>query len=100
MKKIGLYLSLVFLLLSFSNVDERTITGTVTSASDGGALPGVNVLLKGTKNGTVTDEHGKYSLTVTSSGGTLVFAFIGMVSQEIKIGSSDIVNVIMTEDVK
>jgi Ca-activated chloride channel homolog len=100
MKKNILCLCLIFLLFSFNRVQERTITGTVTTTSDGSTLPGVNVVLKGTTIGTVTDENGKYSLSVPSKGGTLVFNFVGFISQEIKISSSDIVNVSMKEDVK
>jgi hypothetical protein len=57
---------------------ERTVTGTVTSSEDGSSLPGVNVLLKGTTNGSVTDSDGKFSLSVPSSGGILTFSFIGI----------------------
>jgi TonB-dependent starch-binding outer membrane protein SusC len=73
-----------FLLVLFSFVfalsalaQERTISGKVTSADDGGGLPGVNVLLKGTSNGTVTDAEGNYKLAVPAAGGTLQFSFIG-----------------------
>lgn len=100
MKKIGLYLSVIFVLLSFDNVQERTITGTVTSAEDSSALPGVNVLLKGTRQGTVTDGDGKYQIKVPSSGGVLVFSFIGLRSEEVKIGISSVVDVKMSISVQ
>lgn len=79
---------------------ERTISGKVTSAEDGGALPGVNVVLKGTSNGTVTDAEGNYKLSVPSAGGTLVFSFIGYGSQEVEIGERSVVDAGLTSDIK
>ena len=52
------------------------ITGTVTSADDGSALPGVSIVEKGTTNGTVTDANGQYSVSATT-GTTLDFSFFG-----------------------
>jgi outer membrane receptor protein involved in Fe transport len=78
---------------------SRTVTGTVT-ADDGSSLPGVNVILKGTTNGTVTDVNGKYSLTTPSDGGTLVFSFIGFQTTEINIGTQSDVSVKMAADVQ
>ena len=78
---------------------ERAITGKVTSADDGSALPGVNVLLKGTLVGTVTDSHGFYRITVPAKGGTLVFSFVGLATQEIGIGNSNILDVAMQMNV-
>jgi TonB-linked SusC/RagA family outer membrane protein len=79
---------------------ERTVSGRVTSAEDGSGLPGVNVVLKGTTTGTVTDTEGKYTLSVPATGGTLVISFIGLVSQEIEVGTRNVVDVQMTQDVK
>lgn len=62
---------------------DRSLSGMVTSASDGEPLIGVSVIVKGTTNGTVTDFDGKYSLKV-NQGQTLIFSYIGYVSQEIK----------------
>lgn len=78
---------------------DRTVTGRVTSTEDGSALPGVNVILKGTTNGTATDADGKYSLTVPSSGGYLLFSFIGLQSKEIEIGERSVVDVSLALDV-
>jgi TonB-linked SusC/RagA family outer membrane protein len=78
---------------------ERTISGKVTSTEDGTPLPGVNVVLKATTNGTVTDTEGNYSLSVPQSGGTLVFTFIGLKSQEVEIGSRSTVDIQMAPDV-
>jgi len=76
----------------------RTVTGRITSSEDGSGLPGVNVVLKGTANGTVTDVEGKYSLSVPPEGGTLVFTFIGLKSEEAVIGERAVVDLKMSED--
>ena len=83
--------SFVFVLCAWAQ--ERVVTGKLTSKEDGAALPGVNVILKGTTNGTVTDAEGNYKLTVPSSGGTLVFTFIGMESQEVPMGERSVMDV-------
>ncbi|HEY0742851.1 MAG TPA: von Willebrand factor type A domain-containing protein [Chryseosolibacter sp.] len=100
MKKLWVLLMTAFVLSSFENIPDRTITGRVTSAADNSPLPGVNVVLKGTSAGTVTDVNGEYEVNVPATGGTLVFAFIGLITQEVVIGSKDVVNVVMAEDVK
>lgn len=63
----------------------RTVKGTVISEDDGSPLPGVNVVVKGTTIGTVTDLNGNYSLTLPYQAATLVFSFIGLTSQEVAI---------------
>ncbi|MEP2772865.1 MAG: TonB-dependent receptor [Fulvivirga sp.] len=99
-----------FLLLSFmlmfaftfseSWAQERTVSGKVTSVEDGSTLPGVNVVLKGTTTGTVTDIDGNYKLTVPSDGGTLVFSFIGLATEEIEIGARSVIDLQMSADVQ
>jgi TonB-linked SusC/RagA family outer membrane protein len=77
---------------------EKKISGRVTSAEDASPLPGVNVVLKGTTNGAVTDSDGAFNLNVPSTGGTLVFTFIGLKSQEVEIGARTSVDVSMEQD--
>lgn len=89
---------LLLVTAAFHPVPERTITGNVTSASDGSILSGVTVLLKGTSKGTVTDGNGHYSLTVPGTGGTLVFSFVGYVTREVRTGSNNRIDVRMAED--
>ncbi|MEO1030915.1 MAG: SusC/RagA family TonB-linked outer membrane protein [Bacteroidota bacterium] len=76
---------------------ERTITGTVTSASDNIPLPGVNILKKGTTTGSQTDLDGNYSI-VASEGDILEFSYLGFKTLSITIGTSNIINVSMEED--
>lgn len=90
---IGFFSFVVFALTA----QERTVTGTVTSGEDGGVVPGVTVMIKGTMTGTVTDLDGKYTIKVPQSGGTLVFSFVGMKSQEVQI-TSEMINVVMQTD--
>jgi TonB-linked SusC/RagA family outer membrane protein len=78
---------------------ERTVSGRVTSSEDGSPLPGVSVVLKGTTTGAVTDADGFYRLSVPSTGGTLVFTFIGLRSEEVEIGSRTTVDIQMIQDV-
>jgi len=77
---------------------ERIVSGKVTASEDGSPLPGVNVVLKGTTSGAVTDAEGKYSVNVPAQGGILVFSFIGLKSQEIEIGSRTSVDIQMEQD--
>jgi TonB-linked SusC/RagA family outer membrane protein len=79
---------------------DRTVSGKVSAADDGSALPGVNVVQKGTTNGTVTDNEGRYTLSVPSTGGVLVFSFIGLQTQEITIGERTTIDVGLSLDVK
>jgi TonB-linked SusC/RagA family outer membrane protein len=98
MRKILLtLLALGFVLVSWAQ--DRTISGRVTSIEDGTALPGVNVLLKGTTHGSVTDADGNYHLAVPQQGGTLVFTFIGLKATEVEIGSRSVVDVPMANDI-
>src|SRR5687768_757017 len=79
---------------------ERQISGKVTSNEDGSALPGVNVVLKGTTIGTITLADGTYTLSVPSQGGTLVFTFIGLKSLETEIGERSTIDVALEVDAK
>jgi hypothetical protein len=78
---------------------NNMVTGIVTDES-GAGIPGVNVLLKGTTSGTVTDATGKYSMALSSgqSNGVLVFSFIGLKTSEAPIGGQAVVNFQMQED--
>jgi TonB-linked SusC/RagA family outer membrane protein len=92
-KRSVILIMLIFSMVGSSFAQERTIKGTVTSAEDGLSLPGVNVVVKGTSIGAVTDAKGQYSIAVPSDAQTLVFSFIGMQSQEVAIGNSGVIDV-------
>ncbi|WP_335976038.1 mucoidy inhibitor MuiA family protein [Gaetbulibacter jejuensis] len=76
----------------------KTISGTITSSSDGLPLPGVNVIEQGTTNGTQTDFDGNYTLRVTGESNNIEYSYVGMQSEVLPIHSSTI-NVSMQEDV-
>ncbi len=76
-----------------------TITGRVTSADDTGGLPGVNVIVKGTSLGTVTDVEGNYSLEVPEENSILVYSSVGFVQEDIIVGSQTIIDIILSPDV-
>ncbi|PZR41354.1 MAG: SusC/RagA family TonB-linked outer membrane protein, partial [Azospira oryzae] len=92
---------LLFLLFvtSIAWAQDRVVSGKVTSTEDGTAIPGVNVVLKGTTNGTTTDAEGRFSLSVPNGGGSLVFSFIGLTTQEVGIGERTTVDVSLGLDV-
>jgi TonB-linked SusC/RagA family outer membrane protein len=94
-------LLLVMCLIAGSELwaQTRSISGRVTSTEDGSPLPGVNVVLKGTTTGTATDAEGKYTLSLPSSGGALIFSFIGLESREIEIGDRTVVDVSLALDI-
>jgi TonB-linked SusC/RagA family outer membrane protein len=82
------------------SAQERTVSGKVTSAEDGTALPGVNVVIKGTTVGTVTDALGNFKLSVPAGESTsLVFSFIGFNTTEAVIGERSIVDISLGLDV-
>lgn len=77
----------------------KTITGKVVADEDGYPLPGVSVKIRGTNTGTQTDPNGTYSINA-STGQTLVFSFIGAISQEKAVGVSTVINVQLKQDTK
>lgn len=95
--KAFLVFSLCFCFAYAARSQSGTISGTVTSTSDGAPLPGVNVLVKGTSVGTSTDSDGKYTINAGNNT-TLVFSFIGYSSQEVPINNQTVINVVLVED--
>ncbi len=87
---------ILFVLLCTYNSYGQTITGNVTDATDA-PLPGVTIIVGGTTKGTTTDFDGNYSIEA-SSGDVLQFSYIGMLSKEITVGSSNSINVTLQED--
>ena len=99
----GSYFSRVLLFLFCmvsltANAQTKTVTGTIED-SEGLALPGVNVVVKGTTIGTVTDFDGKYTLVIRSvEKPTLVFSFIGFETKEVFVGSQTNIDVTLKTD--
>ena len=87
MKKIALLLAFFAIGLQVLMAQTKEISGTVTSADDGGLIPGVSVSVKGTTLGTITDMDGAFRLKVPQDAKTLTFSFVGMASQDVVIGT-------------
>ncbi len=99
MKRI-LLLSFTFsFVFAFSAMAQRTVSGKVTDDT-GETVPGINVVLKGTTTGTTTDLDGNYRVSIPEEGGTLVFSFIGLATQEVVVGARSVIDVSMASDVK
>jgi iron complex outermembrane receptor protein len=77
---------------------QQSVSGKVTSSDDGSAIPGVNILEKGTSNGTVTDADGNFTISVGANA-TLVFSFVGYTPQEAAVGAQTTLNVTLQSDV-
>ena len=76
---------------------QKTITGRVVDALNEG-MPGVNVQVKGTTSGTITNIDGDFSISVPNTKSVLVFTFIGYVKQEVAVGNQTKLNIQMKDD--
>ncbi len=98
MKKLVQSLFILMFVAAAAIAQERTVTGTVTSAEDGLPLPGVSVSVKGATTGTQTNGNGQFSLRVTTPNPVLVFSFIGTATQELAVPASNVLNVSLGAD--
>jgi len=96
MKKL---VSILIAVLLFSQIGlaQKVVSGTVSEASNGLGIPGLNVVEKGTSNGTMTNAEGNYTITVAENA-ILVFSFLGMETQEITVAGQSYINVIMKSE--
>ncbi|MFA5819195.1 MAG: TonB-dependent receptor [Bacteroidales bacterium] len=83
-----------------TNPQQVTVKGTVTDATTGEALSGVNVVVRGTTIGVMTDASGNYTIEVPSASATLQFSFVGYATQEIALGGRTTLNVSLLTDVE
>ncbi len=91
---------LFFVCFLQAHAQEITITGKVISAKDGSTLPGVNVTLKNTNRGTITDIDGNYQVNVPSERDTLIFSFIGYIPLEVVVRGQTTLDVSLEEEVQ
>lgn len=98
MKRVLLTLLMSVLVCVYIQAQTRTVSGKVTDET-GQPLPQVTVLLKGTTTGTPTDADGNFRLSVPDAGGTLLFRFLGFITQEIEIGTQSVINVQLQPEV-
>src|SRR5690606_35445340 len=78
---------------------DIVVRGRVISFEDDEGLPGVNIMIKGTTTGVVTDIDGNYTISVPSSESVLVFSFIGFVTEEVVVGAQTNINLTMMPDI-
>ena len=78
---------------------ERPVSGRVTTATDSQPLPGVNILVKGTTTGTISDADGMYKINV-GDGAVLVFSQIGLKTVEVTVGNQQVIDVVMEEEIR
>ena len=78
------------------DMQQKRVTGKITDAS-GAALPGVNILEKGTINGAISDAGGNFAITVASANSVLNFSFIGYITKEVAVGAQTAVDVVLEE---
>ncbi|WP_159800684.1 TonB-dependent receptor [Flavobacterium sp. MK4S-17] len=98
MKTMYQKLLLLLLMLPFSALAQSTLQGTVRDNTTGQPIPGVNVIVEGTTNGTSTDMDGNFTLTNVNTGDRIVFSFIGFAEQAITYNGQNNINVTLTED--
>lgn len=81
------------------NEVDQAVSGVVTDEK-GGGLPGVNVVVKGTQSGATTNTEGRYQITLPTGRTTLVFSYVGFITQEVVVGERTTVNVSLKPDDK
>ncbi|MDF1571344.1 MAG: SusC/RagA family TonB-linked outer membrane protein [Bacteroidales bacterium] len=87
---------LLFVFVGFNlHAQGYEVTGKVTSAEDGSALPGVSVVVQGTTIGSVTNYDGEFSITVPDGEQSLMFSFIGMTTQVLQVNAATTLNVVL-----
>lgn len=93
------YLTVFLVCLTLAGfAQQRTVSGKVTAADDGTGIPGVNVIEKGTTNGTTTDANGEFKINVGDRA-TLAFSFVGYKTQEVVVSTQTSINVVLETDV-
>ncbi len=80
-----------------AEMQQPKITGVVTDET-GSPLPGVNVHVEGTTNGTISDENGKYSLTISDNNAVLIFSFMGYKTQRVPLSGKTIIDITLAND--
>jgi TonB-dependent SusC/RagA subfamily outer membrane receptor len=91
-------LILLMVMTATASWAQFPISGKVTSGEDSSPLPGVNVLIKGTANGSITDVNGEYKINASSSSDVLVFSFVGFTSQEMPVNGQTAINIVLATD--
>jgi len=93
-----MFITLVLITGALAMAQTVQISGTVTGSEDGLPLPGVNISVKGTTIGAITGADGKYVLAVPTGAQTLVFSFIGFVTQEVPVQGRTTIDIVLRQD--
>ena len=93
-----MFITLVLITGALAMAQTVQISGTVTGSEDGLPLPGVNITVKGTTIGAITGADGKYVLAVPTGAQTLVFSFIGFVTQKVPVQGRTTINIVLRQD--
>ncbi|HTN00133.1 MAG TPA: TonB-dependent receptor plug domain-containing protein, partial [Pedobacter sp.] len=101
MKGKSTFILLLFSLFFTANIwaQEIDVSGRVTAKSDGSPLPGVSVMVQGSKTGVATNAEGKFSIRVPKAGTVLVFSQIGLASQTFTVNNNQAITIEMVEEV-
>ncbi|HEY9046680.1 MAG TPA: TonB-dependent receptor [Ohtaekwangia sp.] len=78
---------------------QQVVSGTVKDEKTGELLPGVNVVVKGTSTGTISDIEGRYSLEVSSSDAILIYSFVGYAKEEVLVGGRNTIDIALRADI-
>lgn len=100
MNKLLLAILMVLGTIGLLSAQSRQVRGKIISSEDNQGIPGVNVLVKGTQTGSITDADGKFAITVASDNAILVISYVGFTAQEVAVGSQSEVNITLAPDTK
>ena len=98
MRKFLCFLTLLTVLCPYVFSQQISVKGKVTD-SEGASLPGVNILLKGTSTGTITDADGNYTINVVDENSILIFSYLGYLTEEITVGTQTVIDLTMVTDI-
>ncbi|SMD31934.1 TonB-linked outer membrane protein, SusC/RagA family [Reichenbachiella faecimaris] len=97
MKQRILLLSFMMCIFVFAHAQTRTVSGNIIGSDDSSGLPGVNITLKGTTTGTISDMDGNYKIEASESD-VLIFSFIGYNTQEVTVGGRSSIDITLNQD--
>ncbi|AXT63556.1 SusC/RagA family TonB-linked outer membrane protein [Aquimarina sp. AD10] len=89
---------LLLWLVPMSFFAQSTVVGTVTDAGSGQPIPGVNIIVRGTSNGTSSDFDGNYSLGNVKDGESIIYSYVGFIEQEVAYTGQATINIVLEED--
>lgn len=94
----SMMIAMFFLSIGFAYGQDHSVSGSVTDYS-GESLTGVNVIVKGSSSGTITDINGNYKVNVNPNA-TLIFSFVGYLKEEVPVNGKSVIDVSLTEDIQ